>query len=174
MSIVIRQAGTGDARRLAAVGQATFLETFAGILAGDDILAHCANQHSVELYEGWLKKPDVGLWLAEAAGAAPVGYAVLAPPDLPVADPGPGDVEIKRIYLLHRFQGGGVGLQLMAAALEAARAAAKSRALLGVYGKNERAIAFYEKVGFRQIGERRFQVGSGWYDDIVLARPLRD
>jgi diamine N-acetyltransferase len=33
-----------------------------------------------------------------------VGYAVLAPSDLLVPDPHPGEVEVKRVYLLNRFQ----------------------------------------------------------------------
>jgi len=174
MSIVIQEAGPGDAGRLAMVGQATFLETFAGILNGDDILAHCARQHAPELYADWLKKPEARLWLAETErGGAPVGYLVMDKPALPVALT-QGDVEIKRIYLLHRFQGGGTGSRLMSAAFDAARAAGKTRALLGVYGRNESAIAFYERTGFRHIGERKFQVGDTWHDDVVLARSLVD
>jgi hypothetical protein len=38
--------------------------------------------------------------------------------------------------------------------------------------RHERAIAFYRKNGFVQIAERRFQVGSHTYDDIVLSRAL--
>lgn len=172
MNVLIRAARQGDAEKLAAVGQASFLETFAGILEGADILAHCARQHAPVLYADWLSKPEVGLWLAEAMpGGAPVGYVVTDAPSLPVP-PQAGDVEIKRIYLLHRFQGGGLGFRLMSTALDRARGDGKRRALLGVYGKNEPAIAFYRKIGFEQIGERKFQVGGNWYDDVVLALSL--
>lgn len=170
----IRRATAADVARLAAVGQATFLETFAGVLDGDDILAHCARQHSPDYYAHALAEPEVKAWLAELApGGAPVGYVTTTERStLPVADVGPDDLEIKRIYVLHRFVGGGVGARLMRVALDDACAAAKRRVLLGVYSKNERAIAFYTRQGFRTVGQRRFEVGANCYDDLVLARAL--
>ena len=82
------------------------------------------------------------------------------------------DLEIKRIYLLSRFQGSGVGARLMAVALDAARAAGATRILLGVYGDNAAAIAFYARQGFTRAGVRKFLVGANTYDDLVLARAL--
>ena len=172
MIVTVRRAGPGDATRLAAIGQASFLEAFAGDLGGDDILAHCAVQHAVALYEGWLADGAKRLWLAEAEGGAPVGYAVSAPPDLPLADLGPDDIEIKRVYVLHRFHGDGVGWRLMRAALEEAQRAGRRRAFLGVYSGNTRAIAFYERIGFRRLGERKFLVGETWCDDFIFGMAL--
>jgi ribosomal protein S18 acetylase RimI-like enzyme len=60
----------------------------------------------------------------------------------------------------------------MSTALDAARAEGRARALLGVYAGNIRAVAFYERVGFRRIGERRFRVGENWCDDFIFAMPL--
>jgi diamine N-acetyltransferase len=167
----IRPAAPSDAEALALVGGATFLETYAELLPVADILAHCAGQHAPELYRQWLGRPDHRLWIAETETGAVVGYAVLSPPDLPV-EVGSGDVEIKRIYLLHRFQGRGLGAGLMARSLEDAKAAGFARALLGVFGRNEAAIGFYRRLGFEQVGVRKFQVGAGVYDDLVLARSL--
>jgi len=170
---LIRRAGPDDAARLALVGQATFVETFAGILDGDDIVAHCAREHSLEHYQRCFADDSTRLWLAERSpGRAPIGYAVTSACSLPVADVGDGDVELKRIYVLHRFIGGGVGARLLQAALDDARAAGKRRLLLGVYAGNARAIAFYERNGFARVGERRFAVGANRYDDIILARAL--
>ena len=42
------------------------------------------------------------------------------------------------------------------------------RLLLGVYEKNDRAIAFYERFGFARVGTRRFRVGRTDYDDLIL------
>ena len=173
MTVLIREAGLGDEHRLAAVGAASFLETFAGVLSGEDILAHCENQHAATVYEDWLIGGEARLWLAEAEeGRAPVGYLVMTKPDLPLADIGPGDVEIKRIYVLHRFHGDKVGWALMKTAIDAARRTGRSRVLVGVYGRNEQAIAFYKRVGFAVVGERKFKVGSTLHDDLILALTL--
>ncbi|MBX9402152.1 GNAT family N-acetyltransferase [Lysobacter sp. BMK333-48F3] len=172
-AVRIRRAGADDAAALALAGAATFLETFAGILDGPDIVAHCRNQHAVELYDGWLADPQCVAWLAETVhGAAPVGYALIAPPKLPLADLRADDLELKRIYLLSRFHGGGVGRELMRHAVEQARERGAGRLLLGVYAGNARALAFYARNGFGQVGERRFQVGANVYQDAILALEL--
>ena len=41
MSITIRPCVSGDEAALALVGQATFLQTYAGALPAGDIIAHC-------------------------------------------------------------------------------------------------------------------------------------
>lgn len=170
--ITIRDCTANDAGRLAAVAAATFLETYAGVVDGADILAHGGGTLSAAAFEGLLGDPAVALFLATVEpGRAPVGFAMLSPPDLPVAIV-EGDVELKRIYVLHRFHGEKVGPRLLAAAEARARADGFSRLLLGAYGENHRAIAFYRKNGFEQVGTRKFRVGVNDYDDVVLAKGL--
>ncbi len=172
MTITIRPCGPADAAALALVGQATFLQSYADSLPAADIAHHCAHEHAQARYAAWLADPAYRIWGAEIApGRALVGYAVLSPPDLPGATE-PGDMELKRLYLLHRFHGGGTGAALMGAVVEAARSQGALRLLLGVYGENDTAIAFYARQGFAQAGVRKFQVGAQVYDDLVLARRL--
>jgi ribosomal protein S18 acetylase RimI-like enzyme len=162
----------GDEPSLSLVGGASFLEAYADVLNGDDILAHFHKNHSVETYAKYLSMPAGRLALAEAApGNAPVGYIVCCEPDLPV-ELTPEDYELRRIYLLHRFQGLGIGRALMDAAVEYAKELGRKRLLLGVYGKNHEALRFYEKAGFTQIGERFFTVGATTHHDAVMARVL--
>src|ERR1700756_2719966 len=92
--IALRACAPGDEEALALVGAATFLETFAGLLEGPDIRAHCRVQHGASQYAKWLGDAEYRLCLAELKGA-PVGFAVLSPPDLPVAAT-PDDIELKR------------------------------------------------------------------------------
>lgn len=173
MDLDIRPCMAGDGAALALVGQATFLETYAGQLPGEDILFHAAREHSAARYAGWLAEPDrYRLWgaVTQTTGAM-VGYVMLCPPDLPIPTTAQ-DLEIKRIYLLSRFQGGGVGARLMATAVEAAKTSGARRVLLGVWRENAQAIAFYARQGFAEAGVRRFQVGANTYDDLVLAKDL--
>lgn len=169
MKIHVRVCGPGDDQALALVGKATFLEAFAGVLSAEDILAHCATQHAPDIYKEWLTDPRARTWLAEIdPGNAPVGYLVVAPASLPLPDLSHDDVEVKRIYLLPAVQGSGVGVRLMNEAVTFAALAGSRRLLLGVYEKNDRAIAFYERFGFTRVGTRRFRVGHNDYDDLIL------
>lgn len=169
---LIRSAEEGDAETLSHIGVATFVDSYTEIITGEAMTAHCTRQHNRSVYATYLESPDAMAWLAEyAETGAPIGYAVTCPPDLPV-DGQPGDLELKRIYLLSRFHGNGAGRGLFDVAVDHARAAGAPRLLLGTYNENHRAIAFYRKVGFQQIGTRQFQVGDQLYDDIVMALAL--
>ena len=164
----IRPAGPEDADALGLVGAATFLESFAGLIDGTALVAHCRDQHAAETYRAYLAR-GAKAWLAEIEpGGAPVGYALSCTPELELAQP--GDLELKRIYLLSRFQGSYMASALMQAVMS--EAAGARRLLLGVKDDNSRALAFYRKHGFETIGTRRFDVGGKIYNDYVLARPL--
>lgn len=171
-TMAIRRCVPGDEGALSLVGQASFLEAFAGVLDGGDVVAHCTKQHSVENYRAWLSDPRTSIWIAEVA-RCPVGYLVLTTPDLPLPDVGPSDLEVKRVYLLHRFQREGVGARLMEKARTHAQNLGMKRLLLGVYAENKRAIAFYERLGYVVVGARDFRVGEHTYHDLVLSLPLR-
>ncbi|MEJ0059196.1 MAG: GNAT family N-acetyltransferase [Terricaulis sp.] len=171
MTIAIRPCTPDDAPRLSLIARATFLATYAHMVAGADILAHCAEKLSASAFAAWFDEPAVRLWLAEAPLGAPVGYVALCAPDLPVALQS-GDLELRRIYVLQGMHGSGAGDALMNAALEYARVVGAPRVLLGVNRENHRALAFYAKHRFTQVGTRQFKVGASLYDDFVLARVL--
>ena len=172
MSLIIRPCEPDDARALALVSQATILETYAHVIPRADLLDFVETEHGVARYTDWLGRPDHRLWLAEVPGTgAPGGYCLLCPPNLPVAEEA-GDIELRRIYLLRRFQGGGQGAALLRTAIAAATEAGAARLLLSVYSDNPGARTFYARQGFAQVGTHRFRVGPVDYDDLVLAKRL--
>ncbi len=169
---VLRRAGHGDVAALALVGAATFLESYAHFIGLADMLAHVASKNSEVAYRVFAGDPDCALWIAEMPEtSAPVGYALLTPPDLPIAIDD-GDIELRRIYVLSKFHGGGLGRRLIEATIDHARSMSKRRLLIGVYSGNDGAIGFYRRMGAEQIGTRRFQVGDAMFDDLVFAVPL--
>ncbi|QCB42929.1 GNAT family N-acetyltransferase [Sphingomonas sp. PAMC26645] len=168
----MRRAGPGDAPVLSLVASATFLDTYATVLTGADIVAHCTRNNSIAAFDTWLSDPLTIVTLAEyEPGHAPTGYTVLTAPDFPI-EPGPADIELRRIYLMKQAQGSGLGAALMARAFEEAAAAGRTRVLLGVWDQNTRARAFYERQGFKVIGSRQFTVGTTLHDDPVYARAV--
>ena len=171
--LTIRIAKPDDAQALSLVGSATFLETYAHMIPGDDLVAHCATKHSAETYAAWLADPGVTIWLAETTARAPVGYLVLTRATLPVDDAHPQDLEVQRIYVLSRFHRTGMGYALMNLAVGKAIAKGAERVVLGVHNGNARALAFYKRQGFEVIDSRTFHVGISVFCDSVLARKLR-
>ena len=173
MDATVRTCSEQDAATLALIGAATLLEAFAGFVPGDALLAHCRKYHFAGAYETVLRQPETRAWLAEVApGAAPVGYAMVTAPDFPPGLAREGDLELRRIYLFSKFHGGGASRRLMDAAIGHARQRGAKRLLLGVHPDNQRALAFYRKIGFVPIGSRLFHVGDCVFEDPVLALSL--
>ena len=168
----VRRAGVEDAAMMALVGAATFLDGFAEVLPGEAIVAHAARHHQAAACAAYLARPAVAGWLAVVGLGAAVGYALMTPPELPEVAVAAGDLELKRIYLLSRFRGAGVAQRMMDAAIDEARVRGAKRLLLGVHDGNARALRFYGRNGFKQVGTRQFQVGAMLCDDFVMAREL--
>ncbi len=80
--------------------------------------------------------------------------------------------EIARIYADHHWHGHGLGAALLRACIETAQEWGAEVIWLGVWERNPRAIAFYEKHGFRAVGEQEFQLGADRQRDVVMALNL--
>ena len=76
--VVIREAGAADTGRLSLVADATFLETFAGMISGEALVAHCERAHEPE-YLRQLLAAGAKAWLAEL-DAAPIGCLLYTSP----------------------------------------------------------------------------------------------
>jgi ribosomal protein S18 acetylase RimI-like enzyme len=169
----LKRATAADAAALSLVASTAFLETFAGLLEGPDIVAHCTKANHQDAFRDWAEATHSRVVVAEiATGGAPIGYTVLTTPNMPAVETSPADIELRRIYTLSRAHGTGLGPALMAQALLDAREMGRERMLLGVYAGNERARAFYEKQGFVKVGERQYQVGATLCDDVIYALAL--
>ena len=78
MTLSIRPCTPDDAVRLSTVASATFLETYAGIVEGDDILHHCQTTHAPASYAALLALATG--WMAARLGrpVSRLGGPVLA------------------------------------------------------------------------------------------------
>ena len=154
------------------VGAASFLETYAHMIGVADMVQHIRDKNSDAAYRAFARDPDCALWIAEMPQTAvAIGYALLTPPDLPV-EIRAEDIELRRLYLLSKWHGGGLGRRLIEQTIAFARAMGKRRFLIGVYSENEAAIGFYRRMGCEMVGRRRFQVGDTWFDDLIFGMDL--
>jgi len=171
-TVSLRRATADDAAMLAVVGTATFLEAYTWALPGADIVDFCTQHHTTEAYARYLAKPSTRITLAVTGDDAPVGYAMICEPDLAGFDLRPTDIELKRIYLFSRYRPGGNGQRLLDAAIADARELGCKRMLLGTNAGNARAIAFYRRNGFTEVGSRTFVVGVQHCCDVIFGRML--
>jgi ribosomal protein S18 acetylase RimI-like enzyme len=108
--------------------------------------------------------------LLAVAGGFPIGQAWLdLRPRLQVPFP-----MVWAVRVLEPFQGAGLGARLMAALEEAAADRGYRGLQLGVEQENDRARAFYERLGWRVTGERRESYGYTTPDGQAVAHQLHE
>lgn len=102
-----------------------------------------------------------------------IGYAKIRSSKIPPELSGKAVIELQRMYVLKAHWGKGVAHQLMLTCIEQARQQGFSHLWLGVWGKNDRAISFYKKYGFKKVGTQQFIVTETLIDeDWVMAKEL--
>jgi diamine N-acetyltransferase len=172
----VRPAGPQDARRLSQLGASTFRDTFGDANRPEDIDRFVADAFNPERQAAEIADPAGLVLLAEhtaSDGAVElIGYAHLVRQSPPPGVTGPAPVELKRLYVEHAWHGQGAAQRLMDAVLEGARSWGAGTLWLGVWERNPRAVAFYEKYGFRRVGEHTFMLGDEAQTDWLLARPI--
>jgi GNAT superfamily N-acetyltransferase len=133
--------------------------------------AYLASNFSVAQQTAELAHPDSTFLIAEVDGQA-AGYAKLHASESPKEIEGVKPIELVRLYVLQEWLGRSVGQALMRACLDEARNIGYETLWLGVWERNARARAFYNKWDFRAVGEHIFQLGSDAQRDILMERPL--
>lgn len=167
----IREAKLEDARALAELAERTFRDTFGPVNRPEDMALHCATTYGEALQSAEIADPQ-RLTLVAEDGASLVGFAQLrwgtAPPCVLAKHPG----ELQRLYVIAPWHGRGLAQALMKTSLDAMRKRGSDVAWLGVWEHNPRAIAFYKKLGFVEVGEHVFPLGTDPQRDLVMARPI--
>ena len=168
---VIRKAEIADALRLARLEERTFRDTFAATNTQEDMALHCDAYYGEAIQSRELADPRLEILVSETEGEL-VGFVQLRrdrPPDCVKAE---RPTEIQRLYVAKAWHGKGVAQDLMAAALAIAAARGADAVWLGVWEHNPRAIAFYKKWGFAEVGAHIFPLGTDPQRDIVMVRAM--
>lgn len=170
-SVRIRRAEHLDAKRLALVAEQTFRDTFAAVNTPEDMALHCRTSYGEALQAREIDDPRMLTLIAEDEGNA-MGFAQLRWGEAPgcVVARAPG--EILRLYVAREYHGKGVAHELMRACVQQLAEHQSDVVWLGVWERNPRAIAFYKKFGFTEVGEHGFRVGSDLQRDVVMARAV--
>jgi len=169
--VSIRRGGAADAALLAEIGRRTFEQAFGSQNDPEQLARYLGEAFSEARLRDELAALGSSFFLAEDGDRAR-GYARILAGPAPEGVPAERPLELVRIYVDAAAQGLGVGAALMRACLEAGSAGGHDRVWLGVWERNPRAIAFYERWGFETVGRKTFVIGDDVQRDLVMARPL--
>jgi len=166
--ITVRKAAKADAELIADLSRTTFYQTFAKDNTEADMDLFMNEQFTREKLMKEVEE-DAGIFLLAYHNNEALGYARMRI-DNKLKDE--AAVEIARIYAADKAIGKGVGKALMQTCLQIAEEMHMKAVWLGVWEKNQRAIAFYEKWGFVKFGEHQFLLGTDLQTDYLMKKLL--
>lgn len=167
----IRRGTPADAEALAAFAARTFTDTYGRYNDPDNFRRHLDSAFHAAQQSRELADPGVATLLAHRDDAL-AGYAQVRSGDAPACVEQAAPIELHRFYVERAWHGCGVAQRLFAEACEAAREFGGALLWLKVWERNARALAFYAKAGFVDVGTADFLLGDDRQTDRVLVRPL--
>jgi len=173
-ALCIRRATIDDAAALSAFAARVFIETFGDENNPDDLTEHVESTYNIDRQSAELRDEDTATWLIEREDATLIAYLQMCRKRVPPCVTGRNPVEIYRFYVDHSAHGTGLAHTLMSTAFAQARAWDGDVVWLGVWEHNPRAMKFYRKFGFADVGSVDFYVGPDRQTDRVYVVPLAD
>jgi len=170
--LIIRSAAHNDVADLAEMAAEAFRDTYREIVDSRDMEDYVTTALTPDYFLPHVEDPSSSLLLA-IAGARLVGYALLTRSTPPSCVNRYSPVELARIYLRREAIGKGYGAALMRAVQAEARRLRADGIWLGVYDRNTRARAFYQRWGFIDVGIQQFILGDKIYADPIMCAPVR-
>jgi diamine N-acetyltransferase len=167
----IRRAVPEDARALAELALRTFVDAFGAGSDPHDLALHTARTYGVSQQAAEIAHPHIVTLVAEVDGRL-AGYVQIHRGEAPECVPDRAAAEVARFYVDRPWHGRGLAQRLMDAALGEVRRLGARTVWLGVWEQNHRAIGFYAKCGYRDVGKHTYMFGTDPQTDRVMLREV--
>ena len=171
MTINIKKCNIKDLPKLLEISYETFNETFKNQNSPENIKAYLERTFNLKQLEKELSNISSQFFFVYLNNEV-AGYLKININDAQSEEMSDESLEIERIYIKRKFQKHGLGMYLLNKTIEIAMEFNKKKIWLGVWKKNENAIAFYEKMGFVQTGSHSFYMGNEEQVDFIMTKIL--
>jgi diamine N-acetyltransferase len=171
MTINIKKCNLKDLHQLQEISYETFNETFKDQNSPENMIAYLERAFNLNQLEKELSNISSEFFFVYFDNEV-AGYLKINSNDAQSEEMGEEALEIERIYIKTKFQKHGLGKYLLNKAMEIAMERNKKEIWLGVWEKNENAIAFYKKMGFVQTGVHSFHMGDEEQMDFIMTKTL--
>ncbi len=171
MTIKIKKCTLKDLQKLQEISYETFNETFKHQNTQENMDAYLQRAFNLKQLEKELSNLSSQFFFVYFHHEV-AGYLKVNTNDAQTERMGDESLEIERIYIRSKFQKHGLGKYLLNKAIEIALEESKRKIWLGVWEKNENAIAFYKKMGFVQTGAHSFYMGDEEQIDFIMVKTL--
>ncbi|MFG6147376.1 GNAT family N-acetyltransferase [Halobacillus sp. B23F22_1] len=171
MTITIRKCTCDDVPQLQEIGYTTFKNTFQHQNSPENMESYLNKAFTIHQVEKEIAAQNSHFYFIYVKEEL-AGYLKVNTGEAQTEKMGEDSFEIERIYIIDQFQKHGLGKGLLNLAIEMAVEQHKTKVWLGVWEKNENAIAFYKKMGFVQTGAHSFYMGDEEQTDIIMVKKL--
>lgn len=165
---MIRKAEITDAKTISTIGKQTFFEAHETSAPKEELEIYLNAKLNEEVISAELNNPTNIFHLLfyenELAGYSKIIYNTPPPQLADINDA----CKLERIYFLQKFYRKRLGIKLFNFNKDLCLQNNQSGMWLTVWIGNERAINFYEKIGFKTIGEIMFKVGKIESPNLVM------
>ena len=171
-AVTFRSARADDALCLGVLSTQVFLDTYAKLGIRPAIAREALAQHSVASYEALLADSAKTILVAECAGhmiALSVSENGVAHDTLRAAAP----AKLDHLYVQEPFAGRGVGRDLLRHAEKAAAASGADMVWLTAWVGNARALQFYPRCGYEDLGETMYTFEGESHPNRLFAKRVR-
>ena len=169
MTIRIKKCNREDLEILQEISIGTFNDTFKDQNSAENMKAYLEEAFNAKQLEKELSNRSSQFFFVyfnkEVAGYLKVNINEAQSEEM-----GDESLEIERIYIKNKFQKHGIGKYLLNKAIEIAMECNKKKIWLGVWEKNENAIAFYKKMGFVHTDSHSFHMGDEEQIDFIMIK----
>ncbi|QKI82588.1 GNAT family N-acetyltransferase [Kroppenstedtia eburnea] len=172
MTIKIRKCTLDDLQTLQHLSRETFYDTFKEQNSAENMQAYLEKAFNTAQLKKELMT-DVSHFYFVTVDHEVAGYLKINTADAQTEPMGDDALEIERIYIRDSFQKQGLGKYVLQQAMAMAQEQNKTKIWLGVWEKNENALAFYKKMGFVQSGAHAFYMGDEEQTDLIMMKTLR-
>jgi GNAT superfamily N-acetyltransferase len=171
-NVTFRAAVDSDALCIGVLATQVFLDTYATDGIRPSIAREVLGHFSPVAVSGLLSAPGTRFIVAERDGHM-IGFAQLALGSIHELVPTRPAAELNRLYVQERFAGSGVGTALLREAEALAAAQGAVTLWLTGWAGNHRALAFYARRGYEDLGAASYVFESEQYETRVFAKALR-
>ena len=179
LNFSLRMASQQDAVTISALSIQVFLDTYATEGVRPDLAREAHSEYSIDAFAQRLAEPQRRFVLAEnlaenlaEAGNGLLGFAEVL---LTSVQPPAGDLagaELVRLYVQPKAQRMSLGRSLLTRAEQLVQAANIANLWLTAWEGNHNARAFYERVGYEDVGATTYTFQGQTYPNRVLAKRL--
>lgn len=158
----------GDAAAMAAFAAQRFIDTFGFNYSTDDLEKFVATKYNEVVFTDYIENPLIQNLLAIDENGEIIGYSQTGPMSLPLEGADPKGIELYKFYISDAAKGTGLAYRLFENIMAFVRSKRAPYLYLGVWSQNQRALAFYHKLGFEIVGKYLYQVGNTFDDERIM------